>query len=68
MDRRELVACLLDEAGRHHAKGYHRRALRCEGAAARIEAEPGDAPPDDALDAWREGWEAGESILRAWCL
>lgn len=63
MTRHELAACLLDEAGRHHQHGRHERALRCEGAAAAVEAAPGTAPPDDALPAWLEGWEAGADLL-----
>ena len=64
MDRRAWVSSLLDEAGRHHNRGRHERALRCEGAAAAVESEAGDAPPEDALPAWLDGWRDGMRIRK----
>lgn len=64
MDRRAWVSSLLAEAGRHHGKGRRERALRCEGAAAAVESDPGDAPPEDALPAWRDGWRDGMRIRK----
>jgi hypothetical protein len=62
MTKAEWVASFRDEEGRHRGKGREAKAQRCAGVVAALEADPGDAPPDDATGDWLDGWEVGVEI------